>query len=1260
MQSLVPWLRRLTWLVGTLVVLTLLAWWGVPALLKSQLPPRLSQALGRPVSLGDAHFHPLRLRLQLSDLTIGAAPGAPAEPLLKVNQVQVKLDASSLRHLAPVIESLGIDGLHLRLARTGDGHYDIDDILARLAAAPPSDPKAEPARFALYNLALRNARLRFDDRPAGVVHAVDALTLTLPFLSNLPGDVAVHTEPRLAFTLHGTRFDSGSQALPFAQTRSAKLTLAFQDFKLQPLLPYLPASLPVKLLGGQVSSHLSLNFSAPPQGQATAVLQGDLALRDVALAEPSGAPLLSWQALAVDLRDVQPLKRQVTLGTLRIDGARLQVVRNAQGQLNLQRLGTGNAPASAPVAAASAASAPTAAADSGWQLALAALDLHDAQVQWSDEQLRPHARYRLDQLGVKLAPLSWPMRAPATLEARAQLHTGATAGAEIGQLQIDGQVSDQQAQLALQLTGLDLAALSPYVGQAVQPRLSGRLQARAKLAWAAQPAALTVTLDDATAQDLQLRDGAGRQAAVLASVRQLQLADTRLDLQAQKVDVGQVRIQQPLVRLTRDAQGQLNVAQWVAGAPASLAPRATPARANAAPPAAAWQLNLRALDVSAGQLFWRDDLVPAQAGDGPLQLALSGLKVQLQGLAWPARAGATAAQPRLQLAANLGAVATPGATPPALGMIAWTGRFGLAPLQADGRLKLQRLPLHLLAPYAGAALPVQLVHADASFDSKVRADESPAGWKVTTDGALQLTELMVHSQPTPGEGVDPAVGGNELLSWQALSLQGLQVALAPATKPRIDIREVALTDFYSRLVITEQGRFNLQDVAAADAGAAGPANAASSPKPAGPPTPPASAASAPAADFPIDLAVGGTVLRNGRVDFTDRFVRPNYSARLTELNGQVSALRSGTREMATITLKGRAADTALVDISGQINPTAQPLALDIRAKATDLELAPLSPYAGKYAGYAIERGKLSMDVAYKIDADGRLDARNQVILNQLTFGERVESPSATQLPVLLAVALLKDRHGVIDINLPVSGTLDDPQFSVGGIIWKVIVNLLGKALTAPFSLLAGGGSDDLSLVEFRPGTAQVTDNGRQSLAKVAQALTDRPSLIMTVTGSADTASERDDVRRNLLEARLAAERRQAQLRAAPAAPAAPAALAAGAAAPEPMPTLSAEERGRLLKALYQQTSMPDKPRNAVGLLRDLPPAEMEALLLRHTLVTDDTARELALQRGLAVRDALIAAGLPSERLFLAAPKLRVSGEDDAAWTPRVQLNLGTR
>lgn len=287
-----------------------------------------------------------------------------------------------------------------------------------------------------------------------------------------------------------------------------------------------------------------------------------------------------------------------------------------------------------------------------------------------------------------------------------------------------------------------------------------------------------------------------------------------------------------------------------------------------------------------------------------------------------------------------------------------------------------------------------------------------------------------------------------------------------------------------------------------------------------------------------------------------------------------------------------------------------------------------------------------MDVSYRIDSDGKLDAKNQVILNQLTFGEKIESPDATKLPVLLAVALLKDRHGVIDINLPVSGSINDPQFSVFGLVLKIIGNLLVKALTAPFALLVGGGSDDLSFVEFAPGTAVPTDGARTVLDKVAKALGERPALKMTVTGAADPASEREAVQRAALESRLLAERRRELLRAG--------------AASDTAVTMSADDRARLLRELYRNADLPGKPRNLIGLQKDVPAAEMESMLRAATVVSSESARELALQRGLAVRDALIAKGLPSERLFLAAPRLRASGEDDAAWTPRVQLLLSAR
>jgi hypothetical protein len=251
--------------------------------------------------------------------------------------------------------------------------------------------------------------------------------------------------------------------------------------------------------------------------------------------------------------------------------------------------------------------------------------------------------------------------------------------------------------------------------------------------------------------------------------------------------------------------------------------------------------------------------------------------------------------------------------------------------------------------------------------------------------------------------------------------------------------------------------------------------------------------------------------------------------------------------------------------------------------------------------------------------------------------------------VLLAVALLKDRHGVIDINLPISGSLNDPQFSVGGIIFKVIINLIAKALTAPFSLLFGGGSEDLSQVGFRLGVPAVTESGASALDKVAQALMDRPSLKMTVTGTSDPTVERDAYVQAALDARLLQEKKKEQARAGEPAEAASAPVAAL--------TLAEGERERLLKAVYRQTDMPDKPRNLVGLVKDIPTVDMEAMLKARIAVTDEAMRELALQRGLAVRDALIAKGLPSERLFIASPKLNAAGDKADAWTPSARLSL---
>ena len=260
--------------------------------------------------------------------------------------------------------------------------------------------------------------------------------------------------------------------------------------------------------------------------------------------------------------------------------------------------------------------------------------------------------------------------------------------------------------------------------------------------------------------------------------------------------------------------------------------------------------------------------------------------------------------------------------------------------------------------------------------------------------------------------------------------------------------------------------------------------------------------------------------------------------------------------------------------------------------------------------------------------EGKLEAQNHVIIDQLTLGEKVESPTATRLPVRLGIALLKDKNGVIDVDVPLTGSLDDPQFRVWPLIWKMVGNLFTKAVTSPFRFLAGkGGSDrDLSYVAFDPGSAALTDDARARLDQLAAALADRPGVSLDVTGSVDPEGDRDGLKRAALEQKVKAQQMKALARKGTA----PAAL--------DLATWTPEEYPALLKAAYRAESFP-KPRTALGIARDLPVEEMETLILANVPAGEDELRLLGKRRAQAAQDYLTATrGIAAERVFLVAPK----------------------
>ncbi|MFJ3056697.1 DUF748 domain-containing protein [Herbaspirillum sp. NPDC087042] len=578
-----------------------------------------------------------------------------------------------------------------------------------------------------------------------------------------------------------------------------------------------------------------------------------------------------------------------------------------------------------------------------------------------------------------------------------------------------------------------------------------------------------------------------------------------------------------------------------------------------------------------------------------------------------------------------------------------TGKFDVSGQVAphlknvDLELDARDLPIAPFQGYFANVLNVTISSGLLSAKGKLAVTPPLGQQKFALDykGNAALNNLRMQDKVT----------ATDFLRWRTLDISGIQARIGG--RPQVSLEKVALNNFYARAILSDKGRLNLQDILVADAGAQGSitddtkkedkGNTGDSRKTTS--TAPVTAPVAPA-NAPI-VRVGKVVINGGNINYTDNFVKPNYTANMTGLSGSIGEISSEKPQPAPINISGKIDNDAPLQISGALNPLFKPMYLDLKASANGVQLPRLTPYSAKYAGYPITKGKLSMDVQYKIEND-KLVAQNDLRIEQLTFGERVDSPSATNLPVMLAVSLLKDRNGNINLNLPISGSLSDPQFSVGGIIVRVFVNLIVKAVTSPFALIGSMFRSDenigeLRYIEFAPGSAEVDDAVRKKLDALGYVLHERPGIKLDITGRVDPQVDDQGLRQEALERQMRALKR--------------ADLIAREGQPSGPIRLNDAERAKYLERVYKDSKF-DKPRNAIGLTKSIPAADMEKLIIEHTQVTQDDLRNLAQRRADQVRNYLQEQSIiEPARIFLIAPKLDGTGIDAKEPKARVDLTI---
>ncbi|MGB7481733.1 MAG: DUF748 domain-containing protein, partial [Burkholderiaceae bacterium] len=863
------------------------------------------------------------------------------------------------------------------------------------------------------------------------------------------------------------------------------------------------------------------------------------------------------------------------------------------------------------------------------------------RLQWRDAATgAAAAMMNIDQLDATLDQFSTDGGSPAQLQASAETDAKETLRYQ-GQLAADGKSLQGQ----LQIAALRPQRLQPYFAALFAGNLGDTLLDATlphRLAWGGGTPQLTLEQASARLRQLQLTLADGKQPALGA--RDVALTGLKLDLAQRSASAEQLALDGATLAIQRDRDGRIDLLTAFGGPPQAKTKQAEnetgkeTAKETASQPGG-WQLALRHLKLAQSELRFSDAMVAAQNNGKPAQQQFSKIDLAIDDVALRVDGGTIHAEPlplSLKLEHNQH------------GRLAAKGKLSLEPLGAELQIEAQGLDIPSFQPYfadrSNAAVNRGALNANGKLAFQLPADQP---LRASYTGSLALTGVRTRDRLT----------GDDFARWKTLAISTVDARIGGRRTPmRLALGDVTLSDFYARIIVNADGRLNLQDIIATPgAGQAAPtlsltqvAPAAEKPAPGAEKTAPPAAEKAEAGAKPL-IRINRIKLQGGNINFTDNFIQPNYSANLTGMAGSVSQLASDAKGPADVALQGKLDGDAPVEINGKVDPLGQQLYLDLAASARGIELTRLTPYAAKYAGYAITKGKLSADVKYHIE-NGKLEAQNNLFLDQLTFGDKVESPDATKLPVLLAVALLRNSRGEIDLHLPVSGSLSDPEFSVGGVIAKALVNLLAKAVTAPFSLLAaafdgGGGDAELSYVEFQPGTSTVSADAGKKLDTLAKALKDRPELKLEITGRIDPATDRDGARRLWLQRQLRRQKIE-DLR------------DQGSAVQMRDVTIKPDEYEKYLKRAYQAAKF-DKPRNLIGLTKSLPVADMEKLMLEHAPVDEDDLKELADQRASAVKRYLEEQGkVANQRMFLVAPKLSAAGIDDGGKPNRVEFAIG--
>ncbi len=1063
------------WLLTSFLLYTIIGFFVLPPVVKSIIIDQCSTALRRPTSIERVSFNPLTLRLEIHALAVNKLDGDGQ--FISVRELDASPSFSSIWNLAPVMSYLHLRDFTLDIEFFGNGKYSISDLIGSAPGEQSDmaqngggeeDTVEQIFPFALYGFEMTNATITFDDKPHGKKHVIQNMDLLVPFTSSFLNLRKEFTQPKFSAVINGDPITMTGRTLPFDKTLLTEFQLEATEIDLKQYWGYLPLDSSLILEKGTFTSNMSLYFERLQGKRLKLFLGGGGKLNDLELSSPRDGKVLALKELDFQMKRYSLGEHELILSNVRLDRPYFKLIRTEDDNINWAQYFPGSEITD------QGAQMKTAGTDEAMSLDVKSAQVNEGILDWNDHAVAGGFKRVYPAFNFTCTELS-------NREDRKSVFKSSIG--ENAFISTEGTLTIKPIGVNATVTAsnVQLPPYAPYLDTLLPVNVdAGLFSAGATVGFLLGNGVPSLSVTKGSLELNNVKVSKPGTQDPFFDTEKFSLKNIFFDLKSKTVSIDEARLTSPTTHLAKEKSGQIDIVRLFSEQINSDEQITLPSTSTSKEETPEWLATIKAVHMTNGKLSFKDLSLKTSTS-----ISIHDVNMDAGNLS--TRKGST-----FTYSAKAGSDKH--------GTLELKGNASLEPLHTNGKLTIQKLSLRPFDGYLGNFTDLLFASGSASTNLayQFKDGETP---QFALSGDTMLHRIQFKDSH----------GRGELLGVDALKISGIKFSNNPY---RLKVSEIHIQQPRASISFDENGYSNIQRAlrippptpvqkaskeAETKKSNGKRTDTSAQPPQVHPKTKP----------FFESLSISRIAMEDGELRFRDASVAPVYFTELTEMQLGLIDVQQAEDARPKLNFSAKIGPTP-ISATGEVNPLITPIFSKLTIAVNGMELVPMSPYTLLYLAYPIEKGRLYADVTFHTE-NWELNADNKFYVEQLVLGPKDKRPGAPNVPVKFGLSLLQDGDGNMELNLPIRGRLDDPNFQIGGIVFKTIASLFIKALASPFSLLGsifGGSSENMDFVLFSPGKHTLSTDGTRKLDTTIKALMERKKLKLEVDGVTDPVSDK--------------------------------------------------------------------------------------------------------------------------------------------------------